>query len=38
MLSLVFVEFHRVGMVFVAAGTILALRGILAAVLSLRTD
>jgi hypothetical protein len=38
MLSLVFVEFRLVGMVFVAAGTILALRGILAAVLSLRTD
>jgi hypothetical protein len=38
MLSLVFVEFRRAGMVFVAAGTILALRGILAAVLSLRTD
>jgi hypothetical protein len=38
MLSLVFVEFRRVGIVFAAAGTILALRGILAAVLSLRTD
>jgi hypothetical protein len=38
MLSLVFVEFRRVGMVFAAAGTILALRGILAAVLSLRAD
>ena len=38
MLSLVFVEFRRVPAVFVAAGTILALRGILAAVLSLRTD
>jgi hypothetical protein len=37
MLSLLFVEFRRVGIVFVAAGTILALRGILAAVLSLRT-
>jgi hypothetical protein len=38
MLSLVFVEFRLVGMVFVAAGMILALRGILAAVLSLGTD
>ena len=38
MLSLVFVEFRRVGIVFAAIGTILALRGILAAVLSLRTD
>lgn len=38
MLSLVFVEFRRVGIVFAATGTILALRGILAAVLSLRTD
>jgi hypothetical protein len=38
MLSLVFVESRWVGMVLVAAGTILALRGILAAVLSLRTD
>lgn len=38
MLSLAFVEFRRVPIVFVAAGTILALRGILAAVLSLRTD
>ncbi len=38
MLSLVFVEFRRIGMVFAAAGTILALRGILAAVLSLRAD
>jgi hypothetical protein len=38
MLSLVFVEFRRVGIVFAAAGTILALRGILAAVLSLRAD
>jgi hypothetical protein len=38
MLSIVFVEFRRVGAIFVAAGTILALRGILAAVLSLRTD
>ena len=38
MLSLIFVEFRRVGIVFAAAGTILALRGILAAVLSLRTD
>jgi hypothetical protein len=38
MLSLVFVEFRRVGMVFVGAGSILALRGILAAVLSLQAD
>lgn len=38
MLSLVFVEFRRVGIVFAATGTILALRGILDAVLSLRTD
>jgi hypothetical protein len=38
MLSLVFVEFRRVGIVFAATGTILALRGILAAVLSLRMD
>lgn len=37
MLSLIFVEFRRVGIVFAAAGAILALRGILAAVLSLRT-
>ena len=38
MWSLVFVEFRRVGIAFAAAGTILALRGILAAVLSLRAD
>jgi len=38
MFSLLFVEFRRVGIVFAAAGTILALRGILAAVLSLRTE
>jgi hypothetical protein len=38
MLSLVFVEIRRVGIIFAAAGGILALRGILAAVLSLRTD
>jgi hypothetical protein len=38
MLSLAFVEFRLVGIVFAAAGTILALRGILAAVLSLRAD
>jgi hypothetical protein len=38
MLSLMFVEFRRVGIVFAAAGMILALRGILAAVLSLRAD
>jgi len=38
MWSLMFVEFRRVGIVFAAAGAILALRGILAAVLSLRAD
>jgi hypothetical protein len=38
MLSLAFVEVRRVGMVFAAAGTILALRGILGAVLALRAD
>ena len=38
MLSLVLVEIRWVGYVFAAAGMILALRGILAAVLSLRTD
>ena len=38
MWSLVFVEFRMVGIVFAAAGAILALRGLLAAVLSLRTD
>jgi hypothetical protein len=38
MLSLAMVEFRWVGLVFAAAGGILALRGILAAVLSLRTD
>jgi hypothetical protein len=38
MLSLVAVELRRVGIVFAAAGSILALRGILAAVLSLRSD
>ena len=38
MFSLLFVEFRRVGIIFAAVGTILALRGILAAVLSLRTD
>ena len=38
MLSLGFVEFRRVGIIFAAAGAVLALRGILAAVLSLRTD
>ena len=38
MLSLAFVQFRLVGIVFAAAGGILALRGILAAVLSLRTD
>ena len=38
MLSLAFVEFRLVGIVFAVAGGILALRGILAAILSLRTD
>ena len=38
MLSIVLVEFRWVGIVFAAAGTTLALRGILAAVLSLRSD
>jgi hypothetical protein len=38
MFSLLLVEFRRVGIIFAAIGTILALRGILAAVLSLRTD
>jgi hypothetical protein len=38
MFSLLLVEFRRVGIIFAAVGTILALRGILAAVLSLRTD
>ena len=38
MLSLVFVEFRWSAIVFIAAGIILALRGLLAAVLSLRTD
>jgi hypothetical protein len=38
MFSLLFVEFRRVGIIFAAVGTILVLRGILAAVLSLRTD
>jgi hypothetical protein len=38
MLSLAFVQFRLVGIVFAAAGGILALRGILAAVLSLRAD
>ena len=38
MFSLLFVEFRRVGIVFAVAGTILTLRGIAAAVLSLRTD
>ena len=38
MLSLVFVEFRWAAIVFIAAGIILALRGLLAAVLSLRTD
>ena len=37
MLSVSLVEFRWVGLVFAAAGAILALRGILAAVLSLRT-
>lgn len=38
MLSLALVEFRWVGIVFAVAGATLALRGILAAVLSLRTD
>jgi hypothetical protein len=38
MFSLLLVEFRRVGIIFAAVGTILVLRGILAAVLSLRTD
>jgi len=38
MFALLFVEFRRVGTIFAVAGAILALRGILAAVLSLRTD
>lgn len=38
MLSLAFVEVRRVGTVFASAGGILALRGILGAVLSLRAD
>jgi hypothetical protein len=38
MFSLLFVEFRRVGIIFAALGTILVLRGILAAALSLRTD
>ena len=38
MLSLAFVEFRLVGIVSAVAGMILALRGILAAILSLRTD
>jgi hypothetical protein len=38
MWSIVFVEFRRVGIVFASAGAILALRGFVAAVLSLRTD
>jgi hypothetical protein len=38
MLSLAFVQFRWVGLVFAATGIILAVRGFLAAVLSLRTD
>jgi len=38
MLSLAFVEFRHAGMVFAAAGAVLALRGFVAAVLSLRAD
>ena len=38
MLSLAFVEFRLVGRVFAIAGAILALRGIVSAVLSLRTN
>jgi hypothetical protein len=38
MFSVLLVEFRRVGIIFAAVGTILALRGILAAALSVRTD
>jgi hypothetical protein len=38
MLSIALVQFRLVGTVFAAAGAILALRGILAAMLSLRTN
>lgn len=38
MLSLALVQFRWIGIVFAATGIILALRGLLAAVLSLRTD
>jgi hypothetical protein len=38
MLALVFLAFRWVGLVLAAAGAVLALRGFLAAVLSLRTD
>jgi hypothetical protein len=38
MLSLVFLEFRWVGIVLATAGVVLALRGFLAAVLSLRAD
>jgi hypothetical protein len=38
MLSLVLLEFRWVGIVLASAGAVLALRGFLAAVLSLRTD
>jgi hypothetical protein len=38
MLSLVFLEFRWVGIVLATAGAVLALRGFLAAVLSLRAD
>jgi hypothetical protein len=38
MLSLIFLTFRWVGLALAAAGAVLALRGLLAAVLSLRTD
>ena len=38
MLALGFVQFRWVGILFAAAGTILAMRGIVAAVLSLRSE
>jgi hypothetical protein len=38
MLALVFLTFRSVGLALSAAGAVLALRGLLAAVLSLRTD
>jgi hypothetical protein len=38
MLGLVFVEFRQVGTVLAVAGGILVIRGLVSAVLSLRTD